>query len=246
LIAALGDITSKLYPPELERWSVTSRDRLGTKSGHPTRALADRLAAVFGFGDYELYLHRAHTGLVELELTDPVSLLVPVSVASLSEAEQAFLLARALATAARGLAAVDRLPPASLGIVLAAGARLVEPNFAAGEHDEEQLSAQTRKLSRALPWLGRGPIEDAARAYAQAPLRDLTAWTSAVKVASARAAAILADDLPSSVALVRRLEGDLSGAEGNALAQGARISHDLVRFWVSEPAFVLRRRLGLA
>lgn len=123
---------------------------------------------------------------------------------------------------------------------------MIEPSFAAGEYDEEYLSVQARKLSRALPWLGRGPIEDAAKAYAQAPLRDLSDWTLAVKVAAARAAALLADDLPSSVALVRRLEGDLSGAEGNALAQGARISHDLVRFWVSEAAFVLRRRLGLA
>jgi tetratricopeptide (TPR) repeat protein len=246
LIAALGDIASKLYPPELERWNVTSRDRLSAKSGHPTRALADRLAAVFGLGDYELYVHRAHAGLVELELTDPISVLVPVSVTSMSEAEQAFLLGRALAMAARGLAAVDRLPPSSLGVLLAAGARLIEPNFSAGEHDEEFLSVQSRKLSKALPWLGRGPIEDAARAYAQAPLRDLGDWTLSVKVAAARAAAILADDLPSSVALVRKLEGDLSGATGTALAQGARISHDLVRFWISEAAFVLRRRLGLA
>lgn len=246
LLAALGDIPSKMFPAELERWGVSSRDRLGAKSGHPTRALADRLAAILGLGDYDLYLHRSHSGLVELELTDPVSVLVPASITSLNEAEQAFLLGRALATAARGLAPVDRLPPPMLEILLAAGARLVEPNFAAGALDEEYLSVQARKLSRALPWLGRGPIEDAARAYAQAPLRDLADWTLAVKIAAARAAAILADDLPSSVTLVRKLEGDLSGAEGNALAQGARIAHDLVRFWVSESAFVLRRRLGLA
>jgi hypothetical protein len=248
LIAALGDIPSKMFPAELERWGVSSRDRLGAKSGHPTRALADRLAGILGLSDddYELYLHRSHSGLVELELTDPVSVLVPASVTSLNEAEQAFLLGRALATLARRLAPVDRLPLPMLEILLAAGARLVEPNFAAGAHDEEYLSVQARKLSRALPWLGRGPIEDAARAYAQAPLRDLADWTLSVKIAAARAAVILADDLPSSVTLVRKLEGDLSGAEGNSLAQGARIAHDLVRFWVSEAAFVLRRRLGLA
>jgi tetratricopeptide (TPR) repeat protein len=245
LIAALGDITSKLYPPELERWNVTSRDRLGAKSGHPTRALADRLAAAFGLGDYELYLHKAHSGLVELELTDPVSLLVPVSVTSMSEPEQAFLLGRALSMAARGVAAVDRLVPPMLGVLLAAGARLVDASFGAGEYDEEYLAVQARKLARALPWLGRGPIEDAARAYAQAPLRDVSEWALAMKIAAVRAGAILADDLPSSVALVRRLEGDLSGAEGQSLIVGGRIAHDLVRFWVSEGAFVLRRRLGL-
>jgi tetratricopeptide (TPR) repeat protein len=246
LIDALGDIVGKVFPPELERWGVSSRDRLSAKSGNPLRLLADRVAQVFGLGDYELYVHRAHAGLVELELTDPVSVMVPAAMSSLSEAEQAFLLARAFASAARGLAAVERLAPPQVSVLLAASARLVEPNYGSGEHDEEYLAGQARRLSRALPWLGRGPIEDAARAYVANPVVNISDWIQSVRITSARAASVVADDLPSSVQAVRRLEGDLSGAEGVAREQGMRIVHDIVRFWVNESAFALRRRLGLA
>jgi tetratricopeptide (TPR) repeat protein len=245
LIESLGDISGKLYPHEVERWGVSSRERLHAKSGHPLRVLGDRVAQVFGLSEYDLYIHRAHNGIVELELTDPVSVLVPIHVTGLSEPEQAFLLGRAMAVAARGLAPVERLAPPALGILLAAGARLVEPNFAAGQYDEEPLANQARKLGRALPWLGRGPIEEAARAYAQAPERDVSEWALAVRMTAARAALIVADDLPSAVALVRKLEGDLSGADAALRAPGLRIAHDLIGFWVSEAAFVLRRRLGL-
>jgi hypothetical protein len=36
----------------------------------------------------------------------------------------------------------------------------------------------------------------------------------------------------------------LAGLTGAALAQGMRGVQDLMRFWVSEPALTLRRRLG--
>jgi tetratricopeptide (TPR) repeat protein len=246
LLAALGDIAGKVNPPELERWGVTSRDRVSAKSPNAVRALADRIASIFGVGDYELYVHRAHTGLVEVELTDPVSVLVPAHVASLTEPEQAFLLARVLANVARGLSAVDRLAPSALEALLAAAARLVEPAYAAPSVDEEYLAAHARRVGRALPWLGRGPIEDAARIYAAAPHIDFGEYVAGVRLTAVRAAAVLADDLPSSVALVRRLEGDLSGAEGAAVGQASAMVDDLLRFWVSDPAGVLRRRLGLS
>jgi hypothetical protein len=55
---------------------------------------------------------------------------------------------------------------------------------------------------------------------------------------------IVADDLPGSIALLRQSEGDLAGFTGVALAQGMRLVHDLMRFWVSEPAIGVRRALG--
>jgi hypothetical protein len=67
-----------------------------------------------------------------------------------------------------------------------------------------------------------------------------------VKMGSARAALLVADDLPGSVTLVRQQEGDLSGIEGEAQARGVALAQDLIRFWASETAFALRRRLGLA
>lgn len=247
LLVALGDIAGKVNPPELERWGVSGRDRVSSKSGNALRTLADRIAAVFGVGDYELYVHRSHSGLVEVELTDPVSVLVPAYVSALSEPEQAFLLTRVLANVGRGLSAVDRLAPSALEALLAATARIVEPAYVAPSGiDEEYLQGHARRVAKALPWLGRGPIEEAARVYASGASVDVARYSVAVRTTAARAAAILADDLPSSLALVRRLEGNLSGAEGMALAQGTELAHDLMRFWVSEPAIALRRRIGLA
>src|SRR5262249_12884624 len=52
LITALGDIAAKLFPPDLERWGVSARDRLSAKSGHALRVLGDRIAALFGIGEY--------------------------------------------------------------------------------------------------------------------------------------------------------------------------------------------------
>ena len=243
LIAALGDVSGKLHPPELERWGVATRDRVNPKSGHPLRVLADRLADIFHLADFDLYIHQAHSGLVELELTDPLSVLVPIHVTSLSESEQTFLLARALCTAARDLAPAERLSPSALSMLLLAAARLAVPNFPAREHDEEALSLQARKLSRALPWLGRTPIEEAAKAYAEAPQRDVADWRLSVKMTAARAAALVADDLPGGVELILRLEGGESG-HGAAAAQATHLSRDLVHFWVSEPAALARKKLG--
>ncbi len=245
LLAALRDIVGKVNPPELDRWNVSNRDRVSNRSSHPLRQVTERAAHAFGVHAYELYVHGAHQGLVEVELTDPVSILVPSHVAGLSEPEQAFLISRAMANVARGIAVVDRLAPAGIELLLAAAARLVEPSFASGKLDEEYLASLTRRVSKSLPWIGRGPIEDAARAYADAPRLNPVTWTTEARLTAARAALIVADDLPSSIGLVRRLEGDLAGIEGEALAEGMQLTEDLLRFWISDAAFAVRRRLGL-
>jgi hypothetical protein len=66
-----------------------------------------------------------------------------------------------------------------------------------------------------------------------------------VKLGAARAALLVSDDLPASVTLIRQTEGDLSGAQGAALAWGTRQASDLLSFWVSESALAVRRRLGM-
>lgn len=242
LLAALGDISGKIYPPELERWDVTGRDRLSGRSSHPVRHMCDRLAAIFGVAEFEVYIHRAHAGAVEVELTSPVSVLVPSSVAALGEAEQAFLIGRAMANLARGVGAADRLSPQQLELLLAAAARSVEPGFRTPGADDEHLATLSRRVSKALPWIGRGPIEDAARAYAAAPLSDVASWIADTRLTAARAALLIADDLPSSIALVRKHDVAASGASA---ADGDRIVRDLIFFWLSDTAFALRRRLGL-
>jgi hypothetical protein len=110
--------------------------------------------------------------------------------------------------------------------------------------DEEFLNGHARRVSRSLPWLGRGAVEDAARAYASAPRLDAAEWAFRVRLTASRAALVVGDDLPGSITLLRQSEGDLAGLNGAPLAQGMRAVHDLLRFWISDPAIALRRRLG--
>lgn len=245
LLAALRDASGKVYPPDLERWGLSPRDKLSAKSGHPLRAVAERVASVFGVEGFDLYVHRAHAGAVQLELSDPVSVLVPASVAGLSEAGSVFALARAFASATRGLSAVERLTGDELRLLLGAAARGVDASFGSGAPDEDQLAALQRRVSKALPWLGRGAIEEAARIYASRPPVDLAEWRLGARMTSARAAAIVCDDIVAAADVVRRTEGELSGGTGPALSEGRRLLADMLGFWVSDAAFALRRRLGM-
>jgi len=244
LLAQIAEGLGKVYPPELERYGVSNRDRISAKSGHPLRALADRVANVFGVEEYDLYLHRAPGPTIDVEFTDPVSILVPSGFAKLSEGQQVFLVARVMANIARSLQAIDKLPSETIAVLLAAAARTVDSSFAAGLADEEYLSNHARRVSRSLPWLGRGAVEEAARAYVAAPRLDPGEWLFRARLGALRAALIVGDDLPGSITLLRQTEGDLAGLTGATLAQGMRSVHDLMRFWVSDAALAARRKLG--
>jgi tetratricopeptide (TPR) repeat protein len=246
LVAALSEVLEKVYPPELDRYGLTARDRIGARSAHPWRALADRVAAIFGVGDYELYLHQQPAAALGVEFTDPVSILVPPFAQKLGESGQAFVLGRIFAQIARRLHPVERLGPEGLELLLAAAARGVEPHFPAPARvGEDSVAALAKRVSRAMPWLGRGAIDDAARRYAGSPSIDFKDWVLRARLSAARAALLVSDDLPSAVLVTRQTEGDLSGAEGAALGTGTRLTRDLMSFWLSEGALAVRRRLGV-
>lgn len=245
LLATLAEGLGKVHPPELERYGLTTRDRITSRSGHPLRMLSDRVASVFGTVDYDLYLHRAHAGGLEVEFTDPPAILVPAQMTSYSEAQQIFLLARPLANIARRLHAVNKLAPVEIEMLLAAAARAVDPSYGVGLTDEDFLQAHSRRVVKSLSRRNRRALEETAALYASAARIDFNDWANKVRLTAARAALVLCDDLPGAITLVRRLEGDLAGLKGVALAQGIGLMNDLMRFWVSDAAFTLRRRLGM-
>jgi len=245
LLAALSDVLEKIYPPDLERYGLSSRDRLGARSGHPLRVLADRIGAIVAVGDFELYLHSSPATAVEVEFSDPVSILVPAFVLSLGESAQAFLLGRAFAAVALKLHAVDKLGADQVELLLAGAARSMDATFRASAAGEDATQNMARRVKNALPWIGRGGIEDAARAYASAPRTDIVDLVARIRLGAARAAALIADDLAAAVLLTRKTEGDLSTAQGQSLAWGRRLTNDLMAFWLSDDALAVRRRMGL-
>jgi hypothetical protein len=223
---------------------MTARDRIGSRSGHPLRMLADRVAALFGLGEFDVYVHTAHAGGIEVELTDPVSLLLPATLANWTESQQVFALARTLSNVARRLHVVDKLPPENVQLLLAAAARHVVPGFGAELRDEEYLNNLSRRVHKSVAWLSRGRVDEVATLYSGDPVTDSADWVRRIRLTASRAALVIADDLPGCIDFLRRTEADLAGIEGRELAQGLHTVKDLMRFWVSEAAFELRRRVG--
>jgi tetratricopeptide (TPR) repeat protein len=237
LLAQLADGLGKVYQPDLERYGLSTRDRISAKSGHPLRQLCDRVAQIFGVSDYDLYTHQYPSPGVEVELGDPVSVLVPPMFGTLSEPQQVFLLSRIFANIARRLSVVDRLDAQEIDLLLSAGARIVVPNFGRAP-DEEYLNQLARKVSRSLPWIGRGAIEDAAREYAARDRFDAADWLVKQRIAATQAALVIGDDLVGAVALIQQHPNALGVDPGTLLPE-------LIRFWASEPALALRKRLGM-
>jgi hypothetical protein len=132
-----------------------------------------------------------------------------------------------------------------LRLLLGAAARGADPSFGSGTVDDDSLASLQRRVAKAMPWLGRGAIEDAARVYADNPPLDVEEWRLQARMTSARAAAVVCDDIVSAAELLRRTEGDLSGAQGAPLLAGRRLLGDMLGFWVSDSAFAMKRRLGM-
>lgn len=245
LLAALAEGLGKVHPPELDRYGLSTKDRIGARSTHPLRAVADRVAAAFGVHDFDLYLHRAHGGGIEVEFTDPVGILVPSTVSNLSETQQMFVLARPLANISRKLHAIDKLSPRALQLFLAAAVRHAVPGFGAELGDEEYLNQHSRKVFKSVPWLSRGRVDELSQLYSGVAPANFEDWVRRIRLTAARAALLLCDDLPGAIDQVRRTEGDLAGLTGENLLAGQRLVNDLLRFWISQPAIDLRRRLGM-
>jgi tetratricopeptide (TPR) repeat protein len=241
LLPGLG----KLYPPDLDTFGLSSRDRLAKGAAAPIRRLADHVASVFGVPDFALYVHRARGRGVAIELAEPPAILVPSQLAELGEAHQAFTLARALSNVAMGLHAVDKLTPRELEIILAANARRVVPGFGAGLTSEEILDDIGKRLAKVLPRRSRKTVEDLSRAYAGLGELDFAQVASAMHIAASRAALLVSDDLAAAIDVIRRTERDAQELEGARLVSHPSVSR-IVRFFCSQEACAIRRRMGLS
>ncbi len=245
LASAAVEALPKVFPADLGKFGVGSKERLGSRSGHPIRALAERIADVLQAGEFELYLAPQYTGGVTLEFSDPVSIVVPGSFAELSEPARAFALGRVLINVARRVPLVGKLSPQEIEVYLASAARNADPNFATGVAGEEFLNAQAKKIHKAVSWGKRRALEDSARLYSRSPAPDVASWVDSVTVAGARGALLLANDLPEAIDYLRRTEGDLSGLPEAQVARGMALASDLMCFWISDTAISLRQRMGV-
>jgi tetratricopeptide (TPR) repeat protein len=245
VLATLPEAFSRLYPPDLEGYGLGTRDRITSRSGHPLRMLTDRIAALFRVESHDLYLHRARSRTVAIELSDPVSLLVPSSLTELAEPAQVFLLARAFANIAMRFHVADKLTPRELEVLVASAVRAVAPGFGSGLTSEDILDDQMQRIQKALSRRARNALREATPRYVQAPPIDFAVWARGIATGSARAAVIVADDFLASSEALRRTERDLAHVDARELIRASPLVAELARWWASEPSIELRRRSGL-
>lgn len=240
--ASLG--LERAYVADFEAYKVSRGDRISSRSGHPTRVLADRIAKIVNAPEFDLYVHQGQTGTVDVEFSDPVSLLVSAAVTRLPEGQQAFLLSRVLFAYSRGLHPVHKLAPSALSELLVAAMRVVDPTFGGGTGPSEYIDTLAKNLYKGLPRRGRKPLEEAAALYGPSPKPRLEDWLLRTRKTLARAALIVSDDVISTISILRRTEGDLARLEPAEIERGRAVLSDLLRFTVSDQAAAIRKRLG--
>ncbi|HJL18801.1 MAG TPA: tetratricopeptide repeat protein, partial [Sandaracinaceae bacterium LLY-WYZ-13_1] len=230
-VHALGDVVAKLEGFEPEAWGLTKRDRIRAGEAHPLRVFSDRVAAIFGVPEYDLYLVDGELERAVMVPGGPPALLVPQRLETARDPILAYHLARPLALHSQHLAAVDHLEPRALEHLLVGAARNFEPGFSLGG-DEEDLDLEEKRVGKAIGFFSRGRIQDAATTFAATPTADIAAWVADLRTLAARAALLVCDDLLSALEAVDCTLGE------------DPVADDLACFWVDDAAMRFRRAVA--
>ena len=239
LLVTIADNVGKIYPPSLEQFGISTRDRLGPKSANPLWELAMRVAKIFG-AELEVYEHAAADPAILVEPFEMPALVVSQRLRRLPVAQQVFLLSYAIAPIAVRLHPALWLRPPELEVALTGAVRVVAPSFVLGATSTDDGNNAREALRRHVTRKWRRPMEIAAEELAAKPPADVAHWQAAIAQTMLRAALLVADDLPASIEAMR-LVAELPAARGPALVQSSEVVRDLMRFWISNRAATVRQ-----
>src|SRR5262249_34958578 len=149
---------------DLSELGISSRDRVSSRSGHPTRALLDRLMKQLGLADVELVI-TPNVTRTRVLAQDAPWVVVPRAVADLPEPAQLASLGRAVARIAYGVPWLEELRPPHIEALLVAAARQVVPGYAADDVDMMQqklVAPHEAGIARALSRRQKKLLEELA------------------------------------------------------------------------------------
>jgi tetratricopeptide (TPR) repeat protein len=245
LCAAIQPISGKALRIELATFGIGSRDRIGPRDGHLTRALADRIARALGVEAFELYLSPVWQGAARVYPGDPPAIIAATSFADLPEPEQMFALARLLVRAALGPTFLDELTAEALDGFLLASIRTVDPGFGAGELARpRELAAQglMAHVQRAIGRRQKKLIEELVLPVLL-PGFDVRPFSLALRRTEYRAALVLSGDVVAAIDHLRRIEAARIPDDARALLKHP-VTSELLRFALLPESCAERRRLG--
>jgi tetratricopeptide (TPR) repeat protein len=251
---AIVGIETKLLRADISEIGVASRDRVGKRSGNPTRALLDRLAKALGINDVELVI-TPNVSRTRVLAQDALWVVVPKALTELPEPTQLASIGRALARIALNVPWLEELPPPHIEAMLCAAGRSVNPAF--GKDDIDVLSLklvlqyepnlvkelsrkQKQNLEKLVPMMN-GP---------QGRLIGIDTLIGALARAELRIAYLLTGDVLATIDELRGLDGAFLQATETPGRQslGAVLDHpfagDVVRYALTTEATALRRRVG--
>lgn len=244
--SALAPIAGKALRFDLENLGVGSRNRIGTRDGHPTRAIADRISRALALPEFELYLTPSWKGAIRVYPGDPPALVGPTSFSELPESEQTFAIARLLVRIALGFTWLDEISIDGGDGLLLASVRSVLPQFGVGELTparEHALNNMLPNVQRAIGRRQRRAIEDIAPNLN--PQFDFRTISIGVRRTEYRVAYLVGGDLLAAVDFLRRVDSDIArSTESPRVLLQHPVTNELIRYALSSDAFAERRRIG--
>lgn len=250
--AAIAGAEAKMLRSDLGSLAISPRDRIPSRSGHPTRLLLDRVSRQVGVSGVELVVARAvkHPRV----LTHDVPwIVVPPQFSELPEPVQLVALSRAVARIAFGVAWLLELAPPHIGALLVGAARQVVPDYASDSGDAKLIGSYRSNLERVITRRQRRLLEElvphlASPQSATPPMAD---FVDALMRAELRTAFVVCGDLHALIDEVSTGDTALRQAVaggGSAQALGTVLHHawvgDVARYALSPAATALRRQVG--
>lgn len=234
VLRVVGRVIGKVVaPPTLAALGLSARERITAKSGHPLRALVDRLSAALSIERVEVYVKTANDGPVVVEPLDPPVVIVPSYLLSLADLEVVFAVARALARFVLGAHVIDKL--GARGAATAVAIAIAPHGGTLPVIDGQDLE---KRLTKAIDRTLKKTLEPLAK---QVKPFEPDALARAVELAAIRLGYLLNGDLGSALTHVRRHERIHVSEVGKETTS----TGDLMRYALTQESIELRRRLGI-
>ncbi len=226
---ALEESAYKLLRIEPAGVGATSSMRLGARSSHPRRLLADRIARAFGSVAFDLYVDVPSLTTPRVLPGSPAAILLPPGFENLPVNEQAAGLARLLTAVGLGLAWLDEVSNEDLTGWMFGALHAARPGWDGGglHPNVEALASRWKNtVYKAVSRKARRTLDEIAE-EARLDL-DPVAWRHALTLATWRGAFVLTGDWTSTFNYAWRSDRDLSPVAPEKVA-ATMFGHSVLR-----------------
>ncbi len=245
--AAIAGIESKLLRSDLAALGLSARERIGARSGHPIRALVDKIARKLDISDFEVATS-PKVAATRIVIQDVPWIVIPTALVERDEPAQIVSIARAAARIAYGVPWIDELQPDSIEALLVAAARQSVPGYGP---DSKAVAQYETIVARSLTRRQRKLLEELApHLGSETPHSPIGRLIEALTLAELRTSFLLAGDLlavADDVAATDPLLREALAAPG-AIALASLLEHpltgDVARFALTAESAALRHRVG--